>query len=424
MRVEGSIYNDIKIILLTFVIFTIPFGIHLNSLLIICFAFSWVLEGKFKNKFRIIIRKKYLLTFISLYFLHILALLYSENLDVAFSQLEKKASLLILPLLIATMKISRKNVNLLVHSQIFSVTLACIICFVSSLNEIFNFQNDVNNAHFRGVFTQAMGIHHVYLSIYICLAILFLCFLISKAIIRDKKTSYLLVLYFLNVGFLFYMISILVARSVIIGFFIALVVSLSLYIIKSKSFKTGLAGILMTGIIFFLVGKSEKVQYMYNLSMKEDLTLRENLIFDYTDKYWYDWNSGTKLRLAIWSCVLEVYKNNNPLIGVGTGDVQHELMRQYTKVGFQYAHERNYTVHNQYLDFLLRLGIIGTILFLFIIIYSAIICIKKNNYLYLSFLILFCVCCITESTLEVQKGIVFFGLFNSLFAFNISKFNV
>jgi len=50
----------------------------------------------------------------------------------------------------------------------------------------------------------------------------------------------------------------------------------------------------------------------------------------------------------------------------------------------------------------------------------AIIAFRNQNILHLMFIALFALLCVTESALEVQKGIAFFSLFNSLFLFQYS----
>ena len=76
-----------------------------------------------------------------------------------------------------------------------------------------------------------------------------------------------------------------------------------------------------------------------------------------------------------------------------------------------------FNLHNQYLEYFLKFGLIGLIYFLTILFLSFQKAIKDRNGLYFSFLIIFCMFSITESNLEVQRGIVFFVLINSLFYF-------
>lgn len=173
-------YEDINLILISLVIFTLPFSLHINTSLIIVLVISWLFQGNFSEKLRLIKGSRYFYVFISLYLLHIFGILYSEDIKEAFFQLEKKLALIILPLVIITISLSLKRINILMLVQVVSIIFTCLISLFFSFKEIFNFQDDLNNAHFREVFTHAIGIHHVYLSIYICLSILFSIFIFAS----------------------------------------------------------------------------------------------------------------------------------------------------------------------------------------------------------------------------------------------------
>jgi len=77
----------------------------------------------------------------------------------------------------------------------------------------------------------------------------------------------------------------------------------------------------------------------------------------------------------------------------------------------------NFNLHNQYLEYFLKFGLIGLLYFLTILFLSFRKAIKEKNKLYFSFLLIFCLFSLTESNLEVQRGIVFFVLINAIFYF-------
>jgi O-antigen ligase len=122
--------------------------------------------------------------------------------------------------------------------------------------------------------------------------------------------------------------------------------------------------------------------------------------------------------LAIWRCSFDLIEQHG-LIGLGTGDVQDELQKAYEKRKFYFASRyNNYNAHNQYIQQLLSHGIIGLVSLLLSIGIGFYLAFKQKNTLYFYFLVIFAVICLTESFLEINKGIIWYSFFNSLFAFS------
>jgi O-antigen ligase len=130
-------------------------------------------------------------------------------------------------------------------------------------------------------------------------------------------------------------------------------------------------------------------------------------------------NSVTQ-RFEYWRVGWSLFKAH-PLIGVGTGDVNDEYMKQYRKDKSELIYKFRDRAHNQYLTILISFGILGFLLFigsLFTpLFYSGI----RNEILYLFFFTLILVSFLGEDTLETQAGVTFFAFFNSLFIFQIFR---
>ncbi len=109
---------------------------------------------------------------------------------------------------------------------------------------------------------------------------------------------------------------------------------------------------------------------------------------------------------------------NNWLTGVGPGRVLHSLQERY----FFFSINNNYDVshydpHNQYLNEWLGLGIAGITLLASILIIHLYRAIRAHNQLYLYCLIILIATFFTETVLSRQEGVIFYGLFTSLFFF-------
>jgi len=213
------------------------------------------------------------------------------------------------------------------------------------------------------------------------------------------------------VFFFFIQIFLLSVRFIFIIFTIAVITGIFIYIFKTKDIKLGL---------FLLVAFSIMVYF----SLKNNAILRERLL-QFKDNYTYELSentmegyNGLTTRLAQWESSLSIIKQS-PLLGVGPGDVQDELQTVYKKNFLKYSYRDRLNAHNQYFQTCLGLGLVGLSVLLAGLFIPGFMAWKEGNVISISFIIIFAICCMTESMLYVQKGIVFYSFFNSLFSFHL-----
>lgn len=118
-------------------------------------------------------------------------------------------------------------------------------------------------------------------------------------------------------------------------------------------------------------------------------------------------------RLEFLKAGWHIFKKN-PYFGVGTGDVKDAFKEGY-KLGKSRLDEKyQKRTHNQFATFFITYGIIGASI-LFVLVFVAI---KKSSLrtslYFLSFILVFCISCFNEDTLETQAGASFFAFFFSL----------
>jgi O-antigen ligase len=126
--------------------------------------------------------------------------------------------------------------------------------------------------------------------------------------------------------------------------------------------------------------------------------------------------NSTEIRASLWWLGLKAYERVNLVWGTGTDDV-YDAMKQ---VSADYNIKNtldSYDPHNQFLFTLIGSGIIGLSLLIALITCSLFFAIDRQDYLLLTFVFLFILLCITETALQLQKGIMFFAIFFSLLAF-------
>jgi hypothetical protein len=108
---------------------------------------------------------------------------------------------------------------------------------------------------------------------------------------------------------------------------------------------------------------------------------------------------------------------NNLIIGVGTGDVQHEFNNYYSKSDNPLMEKSRRRAHNQYYTFLITFGIVGFLFIVFALFYPVFLEKQWGDYLFVCFGIIGFLSMLNEDTLETQTGVSFFMFFYSLFLF-------
>jgi O-antigen ligase len=74
-----------------------------------------------------------------------------------------------------------------------------------------------------------------------------------------------------------------------------------------------------------------------------------------------------------------------------------------------------FNAHSQYLSFLIKTGIAGLLVYLYVLGYGAWVAIRRKQLFFAAFLLLVGIVSVGENILDVNKGIFFYGFFMSLF---------
>lgn len=309
-------------------------------------------------------------------------LLYSENKGNGFKILEMTASFVAFPLIFMNRNMASERLKKITLNIFLAATsLFCIYTFTKSFfypKEYFYY-----NMLSFGI------IHHAYLGVYCCFSIVITLDKVIKA-----NTLRLKILFLLLIAFLVYYLLLLGARTslftALLG--VAVYITLSTHVRLRLKKYAGIALILLIGISALFVSDNKKLKY----------------------RYYHLFEKSLENRLNLWEASLSIIRENL-FFGVGTGDAGPKLLERYQQRGLEEAFTLKYNTHNQYLDTVLRVGLVGFLPLAAYLFLSLFYALKHHNLLYLSFLIICFVAFLTEVILIRQKGIVFFMLFNSLF---------
>ncbi|HEY0731793.1 MAG TPA: O-antigen ligase family protein, partial [Chitinophagaceae bacterium] len=252
------------------------------------------------------------------------------------------------------------------------------------------------------------GQQSIYSSLLVNIAIyIFTWFLFFKPGTRNKPLIVLTILFLFVASFL------LASRNLMLVLYASTIVFGAYYIIRQKKYLEGLTLIMGLLIGIFLVFKfSPKT-----INRFKELTFTQ---FSYgqtgpESHYNMDvsadqWN-GANTRLAIWQCGWQLFKQQ-PLLGVTIGDKKAELMDVYRSKGFTFAIRTEKNLHNNYLDILVSLGIVGLLLFLVgWLILPIRLAWRNKDMLAVLVMVTFALAMVTENYFDRTLGSMLFGFF-------------
>lgn len=398
---------------LMMVAITLPFSnLLVNTISIWLMAASWLISNPIKEKIRFLRSNKLIWLFSSLFIIYVIGLIYG-NLKLGLFEIEKKISLLIFPIVLGTAaQISSKKLKIILVSFSLSCILISLVCLIDTFYTNYLKGIDLSNVQLNNNYswrfsysnlTNKYGFHPSYFSMYAIFSIFILIYILFTNENTGKITKISLVF---AVIILIIFVLFLAQRIGIISLFTLSVGAMLFYSYKKQKLLYGMiiTLVIISTVLYFLQffsPISEKFKDLVN-SGSENLPFRSFIRFD------------------LWGSTITVIKENI-LIGEGTGDLQPALQKIYKSRSFIEAYHYQYNPHNQFLDITATLGIIGLFVFLLCLFYPIYLSYKFKNYLYSIFILLFLFISLVECPLAVQKGVVWFAFFNSLFAFHSLK---
>src|SRR5258706_5360139 len=390
-------------VLLALLVFSLPLYEKASAWLAVSVALYRLFDRKMVSDFGQAARNILSVLFLAYYFAHLAGTFYSANLSYAFFDLQVKLPFLLFPLLL-TIPLSTPAAFLSLKKYFTAgCTLASLLCLLLAM---ISFSKSHDPFDFFYI-AYSRFLHVTYFSMYLNLCILFLIddLLNPQMTFRGKP-----MLKFSLLIFLFVTVILLSARTAMLTCFttalsFSILVSAHRKILK-RTYKVILllvlilaaAGIYSNKIYNRFVQITEMFQHG-NAEKKADKPLTAE-----------DYNS-VSIRMELWKDSWELLKKNI-WIGVGTGDIKDDLKKQYTEEKFYYGAEKKFNPHNQFLHTAVALGLTGLILLIMMLALPPLQSLKNANYLFIFFCGIIILNCMTESVLEVQKGVLFFCIFS------------
>lgn len=400
-----NLHIKLQFILVALLAFILPLSKKAIPPVIILLVLNWLMEGRFREKFANVSNWRYAALFIAFYLIHIVGLLYSSNMDFGLFDLEIKLSALLFPVIfVTTSRYTPEQVNKVFSTFLLGCIVAMIFCFGRGLYRYSDTQ-DINVL----LYGELSFFHHpTYFAMYLCLAICVLFFYAFKR--YDQLVAFQRMALKMLIPLFTVFVILLNAKTGLICLTLILAGAFAYLVLIQKKYLQG--GVyFVTALI--LVGS---LNWLAPLTFKR-FQWAVKVLFEEVEP---DATESTLGRLQVWPVTLELILEN-PLIGVGTGDIRDELERKYQEKDLEGLMESKLNAHNQYLQTFAALGLIGFLILFLGLLFPAIHSIKQHKPIYLMFILIIAINSLTESILEVQDGIIFYAFFNSLFMFLVPE---
>lgn len=343
----------------------------------------------------------------------------NDSFILGIKSLEKSLSLLLFPIFIIGNYKYIQFYNLLKAYAITTtvVLLFFLIRYYFEFNQFFlSFYYGMNMWQMGYHFSQTIGMHAPALNMHVAfVSICNLYFLISNV----KTSKFILCKLLFLVLFLLSFIFLLIINTRI-----ALLVSLLSYSVVllfqfsktqdfSKMIKNAVVVILaMLLIVAVFVKNNQFMEEKYNRLIFDKLEMVGKL--DQIERPEVEIYSSLVTRLTIWKTTIDLTKEHL-LFGVGSSDSKNELFKYYKQTNQLFLTKYQLPVHNQYLDFLLKFGVLGLLGVVLYIGYIGYIGFKLKNSMVISFFMLFFIANLTDDYLIRFDGIAFSGFWMSVF---------
>lgn len=355
-------------------------------------------------------KTRLMLLFTSLYLVAIIGMLYTENTKTGLGLLRMQSAIFFFPLIFGTTSVlDNKLFERLFTHLLIATALASITGLVYGLY----------NYVYTGEIELLTG-HHILLFHVLRPVLMGIFCLLSSIIAFERLTaasSKMKMTLWIFISLMALMIFLMGIRLII---FCWLMIVLYYFIKIFQKWSQRLLFIFASIILIFITGFTiNPVKKQWNELF--DFSSSSNIVLDQDSSLGKQWR-GKAIRIAIWKCSEGLLKRNW-IAGVGTGDVQDSLQQAYEERKFYFASRYNrYNAHNEYLQMTLANGLPGLFVLLsciFVPFFG-----YRKNYpgnMYLLFLLVFAMVGTTESLLQVNKGIIWYSFFNSIFAFGYFK---
>ncbi|KRD11355.1 hypothetical protein ASE21_06505 [Flavobacterium sp. Root901] len=343
----------------------------------------------------------------------------NDSFSKGLKALEKSTSLLVFPLFIIG-NFQRVKFLKLVRIYVFATTLILFFLFIR-FNVLFpelmsKYLNGIHLWEMGYQFSNSFGIHAPALNMHLAfVSVSAFYFMFNN--FREKenlKTKIFWIIVFLfSFFFVLFVNTRMALGNIFIGYLIILFLEIkSKFNVKKLFLITTPILVVLFGILFLFIQKDPYMKekystvsfsYMDKVGKLDEIDHPEVKVFN-----------SLVTRLSIWKSAWELSVKNLPF-GVGASDGKPELNKYYAVTNQKFLAKYEFPTHNQFLDFLLKFGILGPIVVVLYIFAIGYLGYDLKNGIILSFFLIFFTSNLVDDFLLRFDGIAFSGFWFSIF---------
>lgn len=398
-------------------VFFLPMWQQLSVLSLILLLVFSIFTGALSDLRKNIRSDKILWLFIGYYVLHLLGMLYSENIKYGLFDLQVKIAFLVFPIILPSLFIRVTDWNKIAKAFIAGVSIAAFYCFG------YAFIDYIKNGNTESFFylQYSRFLHTTYFSLYINFAILLLLHALFSGKTQVNKAGKFIVplILYLSINIL-----LLSSRTATAGAYLTIPLWLILSLRKKIFLPKNIIPIIIC--LVFIGGSHAILLRINNRFTQVENTIKDTNRHqtiaqgDLQDTLPVEEDNSTNIRVHLWKNAVELIADH-PFFGVGTGDIKEEIVKYYTKNNYAYGIRERISPHNQFLHTGVILGFTGILFLASLLLIPMFLAIRSKDWLYFCFLLIILLNCMTESVLEIQKGILFFAFFNVMLYLRMKK---
>jgi len=314
----------------------------------------------------------------------------------------------------------RVNFIKLTRTYVILTTLVLLFFFIR-FNIIYP---ELINKYFNGIdlwemgyqFANSIGIHAPALNMHLAFVSVCALYFVFESFHNHEKVKakiFYFIVFLLSFFFVLFVNTRMALVNVLVGFFLVFFFEIrSKFNLKKIVLAAITIVVLLGGILFLFVQKDPYMKekystvsfaYMDKVGKLDEIDHPEVKVFN-----------SLVTRVSIWKSAWELSLKNLPF-GVGASDGKPELNKYYAETNQKFLAKYEFPTHNQFLDFLLKFGILGPLVVILYIFTIGYLGYDLKNAIILSFFITFLTSNLIDDFLLRFDGIAFSGFWFSVF---------
>ena len=332
--------------------FFFPLSVAIGNLIIAIIVILWLVSGNYKEKFLKISNNRLALLSIAFFVVHLVGLLWTDDLSWGFVILKKMWDFLLLfPILLTITR--KQNVPQFINSFLLSM-------FVTIITSLMVWLELIDPIMKASVENPSVTMSTISYNVYLAIA----SYIVLYRLLFEHPENYLKFFYILFTSIVIFDLFITGGRAGQ-ALFIFLLGLIIFQFFKYKILKSSITLIILSSLIFGLAYENSTTFNKRTNETIDNFDYRELKNTSLGQRYTYFFNSIELIKL-------------NPILGVGTGDFPKEYSIIHSKNSPSITQTVN--PHNMYLLVIAQLGFLGLVSMLSIFLYQLKCAIKSQDF--------------------------------------------